>query len=119
MRSNYAFTLLELLISLSIVGILSAIAIPRYADYKRKAFDARAQADLRNAAIAEESYFIDSERYLSCIGLECRALPGFVALSQGVELELEGTETGFLGESRHRQGSGRVYVWNSSEGGMR
>jgi prepilin-type N-terminal cleavage/methylation domain-containing protein len=119
MRYSRGFTLLELLISLSIIGILSAIAIPRYADYKKKAFDTRALSDLRNTAIAEESYFIDSEHYLSCANQECRDLPGMGTLSAGVNIEVDGTVTGFTGRASHPKGTGKVYIWESEVGGLR
>ena len=68
------FTLLELLVVLVIVGILTAIAIPQYDAYKRRAFDTRARSDLYSAALAEEAFFLDEEKYLSCSGSDCTKL---------------------------------------------
>ena len=50
------FTLVELLVVVLVIGILAAIAIPRYAGSKDKAFVATMIADLHNAAIYEEQY---------------------------------------------------------------
>jgi prepilin-type N-terminal cleavage/methylation domain-containing protein len=50
------FTLVELLVVVLVVGILAAIAIPRYAGSKQKAYVATMIADLHNAAIYEEQY---------------------------------------------------------------
>lgn len=116
--SPLGFTLLELLVAMCIIGILSAIAIPRYSDYKRRAFDARAQGDLRNAAIAEESYFMEAENYLSCVNNGCRGLPGFVTISKGVTLSMTGSTSGFIGTAKHGHGTGKIFTWDSSEGGM-
>ena len=112
------FTLIELLVVLVIIGILSSIAIPQYNEYKKRAFDARARSDLQSVAIAEEAYFLDVERYISCADATCTMLPGIATLSKGVRLALTGTATGFTGTSTHRQGTGRIFRWNSSAGGL-
>ena len=57
------FTLIELLIVVVIIGILAAIAIPKFANTKTKAYTAAMKSDLRNLVTAEESFFADSPRY--------------------------------------------------------
>ena len=54
------FTLIELLIVVVIIGILAAIAIPKFANMKEKAYVASMKADLRNLATYQESYAADS-----------------------------------------------------------
>src|SRR6266498_2970252 len=54
------FTLIELLIVVVIIGILAAIAIPKFANTKEKAYLASMKSDLRNLVTAEESYAADS-----------------------------------------------------------
>ena len=58
------FTLIELLIVVVIIGILAAIAIPKFANTKTKAYTAAMKSDLRNLVTAEESFFADSTRYI-------------------------------------------------------
>ena len=65
MRNAKGFTLIELLIVVVIIGILAAIAIPRFSSTKEKAFDAAAKSDLRNSMSAQEAYFADNQVYTS------------------------------------------------------
>ena len=57
------FTLIELLIVVVIIGILAAIAIPKFANTKSKAYITAMKSDLRNLVSAQESLFSDSSRY--------------------------------------------------------
>ncbi|HEY3114544.1 MAG TPA: prepilin-type N-terminal cleavage/methylation domain-containing protein [Gemmatimonadaceae bacterium] len=56
-----AFTLIELLVVLVVLGILAGIAIARFVDTKESAYIASMKADLRNFALYEQNYLIDSE----------------------------------------------------------
>ncbi len=68
MRGSKGFTLIELLIVVVIIGILAAIAIPKFANTKTKAYVASMKADLRNLVTAQESYFADNVTYATAIG---------------------------------------------------
>ena len=58
-RTRKGFTLIELLIVVVIIGILAAIAIPKFANTKEKAYVAAMKSDLRNLVTAQEAYFSD------------------------------------------------------------
>src|ERR1700724_41526 len=64
MTKRKGFTLIELLIVVVIIGILAAIAIPKFANTKTKAYTAAMKSDLRNLVTAEESFFSDSGSYV-------------------------------------------------------
>jgi len=63
MQNRRGFTLIELLIVVVIIGILAAIAIPKFANTKEKAYIAAMKSDLRNIVTAEENYFGDQVSY--------------------------------------------------------
>jgi len=56
-----AFTLIELLVVLVVLGILSGIAIARFVNTKESAYITSMKADLRNFALYEQNYLIDSQ----------------------------------------------------------
>src|SRR5436189_4166356 len=72
------FTLIELLIVVVIIGILAAIAIPKFANTKEKAYLASMKSDLRNLITAEEAYFADSVKYTSNLGTAYEVTSGVV-----------------------------------------
>jgi type IV pilus assembly protein PilA len=121
MQRNRAFTLIELLVVIAVIGILAAIAIPQFASYRQRAFDARAKSDLHNVALAEEAYFQDYERYVACDHTNCHTLlPAVRHLSSGVSLEImvsSATATSFTGTAQHVK-SPNLYSWNSADGGL-
>ena len=112
-KKSKGFTLIELLVVVAIVGILAAIAIPQFAAYRARGFNARVEADARNAATAEEAYFVDHDAYLADA---CTALPGFT-LSDGVTCnstlkDCTSGGTGFTVDASHASAT-KSCVWDS------
>jgi len=67
LSNRKGFTLIELLIVVVIIGILAAIAIPKFANTKSKAYVTAMKSDLRNLVTAEEAFFSDSSYYTTSI----------------------------------------------------
>lgn len=62
-RNRKGFTLIELLIVVAIIGILAAIAIPQFSQYRQKGYNSAATSDLKNSKTALEAYFADNQKY--------------------------------------------------------
>ena len=57
------FTLIELLIVVVIIGILAAVAIPKFQNSKGKAHASAIKSDLKNLATAQEAHFYETGTY--------------------------------------------------------
>ncbi len=68
MTKRKGFTLIELLIVVVIIGILAAIAIPKFANTKEKAVKSSLLSDLKNLATAQEAFYADSSTYATTYG---------------------------------------------------
>ena len=119
-RHPPGFTLIELLCVVAIIGVLFAICIPRFLGFRQTAIDARAKSDLRNAANAEEAYFVAVGDYLSCHDDVCKAqLPDF-RLSPGVSIDLiadNGNSPTFSGTAS-AAGGAKTFSYDSATGGL-
>ena len=93
LRNKKGFTLIELLIVVVIIGILAAIAIPKFASTKQKAYMAAMKSDLKNFVTAEESYFADYNTYSTSANVEAAGL--FTPTTDVNLSSTDGTATGF------------------------
>ena len=107
-RSPHGFTLIELLIVVVIIGILAAIAIPKFVNTKEKTYVAQMKSDIRNLAPAEEAFFYDSTSYTTSLAV----LNNFAA-SSGVTLTVnEATPKGWSATAVHAQTPRKCYLYS-------
>jgi type IV pilus assembly protein PilA len=120
LRDVTGFTLLELLVVVSVIGVLSAIAIPQFLAYRQRGYDARANSDLRNAANGEEAYFSTDGRYVDCDDAACEEILPDFRKSPDVSISmrgLNGSQPTFTGEASSSLGS-RIFLYDSEAGGI-
>jgi type IV pilus assembly protein PilA len=98
MRNAKGFTLIELLIVVVIIGILAAIAIPKFANTREKAYVSSMKSDLRNLATAQEIYYSENNNFTYTNSL---ATLEFTE-SDGVNVAInEATSTGWSASATH------------------
>jgi type IV pilus assembly protein PilA len=95
-RQRAGFTLIELMIVVVIIGILAAVAIPKFTNTKGKAYASSLKSDLKNLTTQQETYFYYHEQYSNSV-----AALSFT-VSNGVVLNIsEATATGWSATTTH------------------
>jgi type IV pilus assembly protein PilA len=120
------FTLIELLVVVVIIGILVAIAVPVYLNYRKGAANKSAMSDVRGAISAVEQYYTENGNKLpaTVVGTEGVTLdfaaatgtPQKASVSPGNTLSYADKTTYYVICGTNSDG-GAVYVYNSSTGG--
>ncbi|MGH7605066.1 MAG: type IV pilin protein [Gemmatimonadaceae bacterium] len=112
------FTLVEVTIVALVIGVLAAVAVPRYTGSKEKAYVAAMQADLHTAAVYEEQYALENHgQYFSGVATEDSPVEGFRA-TKGVTVTLTASDilgshlSEWVAVARHAQSSESCEVRN-------
>jgi type IV pilus assembly protein PilA len=134
-KDDEGFTLIELLVVVVIIGVLVAIAVPVYLNYRQGAADKSAQSDVRGAVSAIEQYYTDNANIyplgptakqttsFNLSGTSAAAstgTTGLVTLSDKTELYYVPSATApnsYRLCATNAGGSGKIYVYDSSAGG--
>ncbi len=93
--NNKGFTLIELLIVVVIIGILAAIAIPKFSATREKAYFAAMKSDLKNLASQQEIYYSDAYAYSTAV------TDLAFTNSDGVTVTIAASSSGWSGTATH------------------
>jgi type IV pilus assembly protein PilA len=112
--SEEGFTLLELIVVVAVMGILAAIAIQQFQVQRARAIDAAMRSDLKNAALAMESYYGE---FLSYPNTEAAILLVGYRKTSGVALSINLTSPStFTLTASRPHGSQPSFTFDSSTG---
>ncbi len=112
LRNKEGFTLIELLIVMAIIGILASIAVPVFAQYKARAYDAHAKSELHNVYVACKAYWVDNGPASSCTVTAISNTTYNYTPSSDVTVALSGDESLFSGTATSIQ-TGNTYNINA------
>ena len=104
-KRDEGFTLIEVMIVVAIIAILAAIAIPQLSVYRTKSYNTAAVSDLKNAAIAQEAYYVDNRQYTNSIS-NLTSTPYNLGISQGVNMAVSSaTNEAYVMTAYHSAGN--------------
>ena len=95
-KGRQGFTLIELLIVVVIIGILAAIAIPKFSKTRERAYFSAMKSDLKNLAAEQEIYYADNDyKYANTLD-DLNFSP-----SAGVSITVTASQAGWSAIARH------------------
>ncbi len=129
-KEDEGFTLIELLVVVVIIGVLVAIAVPVYLNYRQGAADKSAQSDLRGAISAIEQFYTDNGNSYPIGPTTVQSASFLLTGSTTAKVTLSDKTTMYYVPvtttapvasykvcSNNTGGSGKYYLYNSTLGG--
>ncbi len=101
LSNKKGFTLIELIIVIGIIGVLAAIAIPVFAQYKARAYDSDTKSHLHNIYLACKSYWVDEGSSSDCtVPIASGTAYGYTQTTK-INIVSSGGETNFTSTAFH------------------
>jgi len=101
LNNKNGFTLIELLTVIGIIGILAAIAIPVFAQYKTRAYDSDTKSHLHSVFLACKSYWVDNGSTSDCtLSIASSTSYGYTQTSD-ITITANGNELTFTADASH------------------
>lgn len=112
-RNEKGFTLIELLIVIAIIGILAAIAIPQFNQYKARAYDSDVKSNIHNIYLACKAYWADSGSGGDCTQATALLTTYGYIQSAAVSIDVSSDETSWVGTGINMNNTAKVFTVNS------
>ncbi|HEX9911131.1 MAG TPA: type IV pilin protein [Desulfatiglandales bacterium] len=116
-KRDEGFTLIEVMIVVAVIAILAAIAIPQLSVHRTKSYNTAAVSDLKNAAIAQEAYYVDNRQYTNNIS-NLTTIPYNLSITQSVNMAVSSaTNEAYLMTAFHSAGN-KTYTLSGPGGSI-
>jgi len=110
LKNAKGFTLIELLIVIAIIGILAAIAIPQFNQYKARAYDSDVKSNLHNLYLACKAYWADNGSGVDCTPTIAQGTAYGYIQSAAVTVTGSGLETTWAGTGTNKNNTAKTFT---------